>query len=251
MEDIGPILRRWPYVPGEVTVRKVIGRDGKARVQLRLDLGLLQMELTGRPDGQRPYGADSVLDHHRERLADHRRRRGTDAGFSLTPDECAELRDESVMYYHRYLTLYHLEEFEGVVADTSRNLECLDFLRAYAAEEGDRVAFEQYRPYIIMMRARAQAALALKDESFDDALAALNEAIREIEVFFRAMERPELVQESVEIASLRRLAAEIRRRLPATPAEALKKELQHAVEAEEFERAAILRDQLRQLETEQ
>ena len=29
---------------------------------MRIDLGLLQMEINGRPDGQRPQGSESLLD---------------------------------------------------------------------------------------------------------------------------------------------------------------------------------------------
>ena len=36
--------------------RKIVGEDGKEKLQVRLDLGLLQMELNGRPDGERPHG---------------------------------------------------------------------------------------------------------------------------------------------------------------------------------------------------
>jgi len=247
-EDIGPILTGWPYEPGEVTVRKIIGRDGRPRVQLRLDLGLLQMEMTGRPDGQRPFGAESVLDYHLARLNEHKRRRGTDAGFRLSPDECAELRDESIQYYHRYLSLYHLEDFEQVAADTARNLKCLDFMRSYAAEESDRLGSQHYSPYMLMMHTRALAALALKGEAFEGALEEIRHGIASIEAFFTDLGEPELVERSVEIASLKRLAREIRRRKPADPIEQLREELEAAVSAEDYERAATLRDQLRSME---
>ena len=247
-EDIGPVLENWPYEPGEITARKIIGRDGRPHVQMRLDLGLLQMAMTGRPDGQRPFGAESLLEHHVGRLTEHKRRRGTDAGFSISPEECAQLRDESVQYYHRYLSLYHLEEFEQVVADTERNLKCLDFMRGYAAEESDRFAFQQYRPYIVMMHTRARTALALKAEDFDQALQEIQDGIARIEAFLNDVGQPELIEHSVEIASLNRLAKEIRRRKPADPIEQLREELEAAVSAEDYERAAALRDRLRSLE---
>ena len=60
--DISDTLCGWPYVPGEVTARTIQGRDGLEKVQLRVDLGLLQMNVDGRPDGMRPHGAESLLD---------------------------------------------------------------------------------------------------------------------------------------------------------------------------------------------
>ena len=76
--DIGSILEQWPYEPGQITVRKIHGTDGKEKLQLRLDLGLLQMELSGRPDGREPYGFSSVLDYVEGQLAGYSRRHGGD-----------------------------------------------------------------------------------------------------------------------------------------------------------------------------
>ena len=56
--DIGPILSKWKHKPGEVAVRCIAGRDGRPKIQMRLDLGLLQMEQDGRPDGRRPHGCE-------------------------------------------------------------------------------------------------------------------------------------------------------------------------------------------------
>ena len=41
--DISPLLEQWPYKPGQVVVRKFKAKDGKEKIQLRVDLGLLQM----------------------------------------------------------------------------------------------------------------------------------------------------------------------------------------------------------------
>src|SRR5712692_5625204 len=54
--DISHLLAQWDYQPGQVVVRKFMGNDGVEKVQLRVDMGLLQMNATGRPDGKRPLG---------------------------------------------------------------------------------------------------------------------------------------------------------------------------------------------------
>ena len=126
VDDIRPILQGWPYRPGEITVRKIRGDDGREKIQMRVDLGLLQMEATGRPDGQRPHRCESLLHHHLKRLRDYESRNGTRLGFELTPDECSALRDEALMYYQRYLSFFVLEEYEHVERDTARNLRVLD-----------------------------------------------------------------------------------------------------------------------------
>src|SRR5690349_16827470 len=90
--DISGALKGWNFQPGQVNVRLVRGNDGKPKLQLRLDLGLLQMELDGRPDGRRPHRAASELDFLRRKLTLHQKKTGSDAGFSLTPRDCAALR---------------------------------------------------------------------------------------------------------------------------------------------------------------
>src|SRR5436853_2292307 len=87
-KDIASVLRGWDYEPGTINVRKVNGLDGSPKLQMRLDLGLLQMELTGRPDGLKPHGCESLLDYFEARLADHRRRNGTELGFQVTGTDC-------------------------------------------------------------------------------------------------------------------------------------------------------------------
>ena len=67
--DISRILEDWPFEPGKVTARRIQGDDGRAKIQLRLDLGLYQMEATGRPDGQRPHGCDTLLAYYEQRSA--------------------------------------------------------------------------------------------------------------------------------------------------------------------------------------
>src|SRR5712692_7204898 len=61
--DISHILDQWEYQPGQVVVRRFIGRDGIEKIQLRVDLGLFQMNAHGRPDGKRPFGHPTLFDY--------------------------------------------------------------------------------------------------------------------------------------------------------------------------------------------
>ena len=56
--DIASKLQDWDYSPNDLNVRKIKGIDGKPKIQVRMDLGLLQMEWEGRPDGLRPNQKD-------------------------------------------------------------------------------------------------------------------------------------------------------------------------------------------------
>jgi len=131
-QDLGLILEGWKYNPNEVTVRKIVGLDGLEKIQMRLDLGVLQMEISGRPDGRKPHGHESLLDYHRASLERHRAKTGDVEDFTLDEDEVSDLKQEAMQYYYRYLSLFHLEEYDQVMRDTERNLGAFDFIREYA-----------------------------------------------------------------------------------------------------------------------
>lgn len=244
-KDLTPLLKGWDYEPGTINVRKIRGADGTPKLQMRKDLGLLQMELTGRPDGQRPHGYESLLEYFEACLREHQDRNGTELGFHLTADQCQQLRDEAEMYYHRYLSLYVLEDFPGVVRDTSRNLKVLDLCGTYAVEEQDRLVLEQYRPYIMMMNARAKASILFKDNKYRDALVVVEQAMSDIKDFFAKFDQPEAFGYSSEVKVLKRFAREIRKKLPIDPLVKLKSQLDRAVKAELYEEAARLRDEIK------
>ncbi len=245
--DISDILDGWPYEPGQVTVRRIRGSDGQDKIQLRLDLGLLQMETTGRPDGERPHGCESLLDYYRRRLRQHIDEHGGDEGFELDERDCELLRAEATMFYHRYLAEFVLEDFEAVDRDAVRNLELFDFCQEYARDESDRTLLEQYRPYVMMMVTRSRAQRHLRDNRPKAALVAIRRGIHDIEDFYTSYGFEDPEDASGELAVLKALAAEIRRRLPADPVKKLQKQLNSAVREERYEDAAELRDQIRSL----
>ena len=244
-KDLSPLLKGWDYEPGTINVRKIYGADGLPKVQMRLELGVLQMEVSGRPDGARPHGHESLLDFFELQLSEHTRRHGTELGFHLTADQCQSLREEAEMYYRRYLSLFVLEDFTGVVRDTARNLRVLDICGKYAVEEQDRLLLEQFRPYIIMMNARAAASIGFKAKKFADAFETVTVAIEQIRDFFTSIGQPEAFGQSNEVRVLRRFAREIRRKMPVDPVQKLQSQLQRAVKAERYEDAARLRDEIR------
>jgi hypothetical protein len=247
LKDIAPVLRGWDYEPGSINVRKITGLDGVPKLQMRLDLGLLQMELTGRPDGAKPYGCESLLDYHERRLREHRRRNGTELGFHLSGSQCQSLREEALMYYHRYLSLFVLGDFPSVARDTSRNLRVLDICGKYATDESDRLILEQYRPYIVMMNGRALASIDFEKGNYRRALSVIKESLAEIKDFFQRFGQEKAYKQSNEVKILRRFGREIRKKLPVDPVRHLQKQLNKAVQAERYEDAAKLRDEIERL----
>lgn len=243
-KDISSLLGEWPFESGHINVRKIRGLDGRVKIQMRVDLGLLQMEMEGRPDGVHPYGCESVLAHHIEGLRQHMLRNGTELGYELDRDACRELREEAALYYHRYLALFVLEDFEGVERDTQRNLKALDLCKKFAGDDRDRFALEQYRPYIVMMNTRAKALRALERGDTRRALQAVENSLRTLKAFFKGYQQPQAYFRSPEVRMLRKLRGQIKRGLPSDPVVELRRQLRAALAEERYEDAARLRDEL-------
>ena len=241
--DISHILDDWPHEGGQLSARRIRGDDGRDKLQLRLELGILQMEVTGRPDGERPYGFESLLGYYQEQLK-HYRDGGDEEHFSLDEKACEMLRAEAATYYNRYLTAFILEDFAIVDTDTQRNLDLMDFCGKYAAEESDQRALEVYRPYVQMMNARARGRLALADNRPKAALTVVRDAIETIRRHYGRFGAEEAEATSNELAILQALASEIEQRVPVDPVTKLRKQLETAIDEERYEDAAILRDQL-------
>ncbi|MDD4889985.1 MAG: UvrB/UvrC motif-containing protein [Phycisphaerae bacterium] len=244
--DIGSILEQWPYEPGQITVRKIRGADGREKLQLRLDLGLLQMELVGRPDGRQPYGFSTVLDYVEGQLTGYSNRHSGDEGFTISERIVRELSDEALMNYHRYLSLYVLEDFEGVVRDTAANLRIFDVVQRYGPTDADKRSLEQYRPYVTMMNTRAKAQQAMSREDYRTAMAIIMSGLAAIKSFFESHNRPDLFRHSNEAAVLRELRKEVSAHLPKDPIRTMERKLRKAVAAERYEDAARLRDEIEQ-----
>jgi hypothetical protein len=248
--DLSNFLEQWPYEPGKINVRLVEGDDGEPRIQLRIDLGIMQLRTAGRPDGNRPNGFESLLEFHEQRLDEHVEQNGSASGFVLTEDECRELREEAVQYYHRYVCEMVLDEYEGVVRDTSRNLRVLDICNKHAETEQDRNVLEQFRAYIVMMRARALASQALKDEEPKAAIHAIDDGLETLRTYYSDSGEMETFDESSEVQILKGMRDALTPKLPVSQQSELRTRLAAALEQENYELAAILRDEIKNLKDE-
>ncbi len=246
--DISHILDKWEYHPGQVVVRKFIGKDGQEKIQLRVDLGLLQMNAQGRPDGKRPFGAASLYEHHLVRLSQHTGKHdGSDEAFNLTPEEIAKIQLEALQYHHRYICLLQLEDYEGVVRDTERNLAVFDFVEEYAESAELIWSLQQFRPQVLMVQTRAKATLRLAKDDFVGAITEIETGVEKIREFYQKYSRIDLLEQSAEIQSLQHWLEDVSSKRPLSKREKLEIDLSEAVKREDYERAARVRDQLRNL----
>lgn len=244
-KDITSILAGWEFDPDTLRVRIVAGDDGRDKIQMRVDLGLFQMELAGRPDGLSPAGFESLLELYEARA---RAAEAEGEDFSLDSGVCAALMREGVMYYHRYLAAHHLQRYDLVARDTERNLRLFAFVVQHAARQRDKVQFDQYRPYVTMMRARALGLQALERDDHAAALAVIDRGVEGIRAFLRDYDQEGHEAECAELGSLLRWRREVEQDRPIGPLERLEQQLTLAVATEDYEEAARIRDQLRRLQ---
>lgn len=265
--DIDPILADWPYRPNEITVRAIDGDSGRRKIQLRLDLGVLQMEIDGRPDGRRIHECDSWLTYHQNRQREHDAANPDGVPYLLEPEDCAELLREGVQYYHRYICFWHLQCYELCARDTERNLRLFAFVREHARNDQDKLQFDQWRPYVTMMHARAVATPLVELEQWDAAVSVVDAGIRGIERFLEEYDQASKASQVGELVFLRRWKDEIIAKLSPAEGEAhqlsidsaskrevsevvakLRADFNRAIQEERYEDAARLRDELRSIE---
>ena len=245
-EDISEILDGWNYEPGELRVRAIEGRDRCQKIQIRMDLGVMQLEWANRPDGSRPHGSSSLLDHFHDRL---RESGAVENGpFSLSREDCWALGQEAMQYYWRRISFFELKEYGCAEADAEHNLGILDMCQQYAEHEEDRQIADQYRVFVTAHRIQARALQMLEDKQHESALHEIRHGIDEVEQILEDQGEPDLTpDECPELKFLKEWEQEVEENRPLSVKEKLRVDLQAAVEQEKFELAASLRDKLRKL----
>jgi hypothetical protein len=247
--DLRRILEAWPYDPDN-DARIAKGEDGRSILQVRTPLGIEQYEIDGRPDGARPHGLESALEYQLQRLQ-AAKIEGKAGRFELGQRDCGELFNEGTLYYFRYVRFFQLKDWVRTVRDTARNLQVFDLVHRYARREEDRSFLEKWRPYILRVNATAGVMLELEKQAYDRAARIAEQAIRKIE------ELPEMEDETFAFErersqqALRELADQIQKHRPVSELERLERQLRRAIDRQEFERAAQLRDKIRSLRKQQ
>jgi hypothetical protein len=245
--DISSILNSWEYDPeNSIRIAKI---DSKRKVlQVRLAMGIEQYELEGRPDGKTPFDKESMVDHFYDKLEYHKIIHSNDERFRLTHEDFLLLQGEGFLYYYRYLVLFQMGDFERTARDTEHNLKLCELVEKYRDDDEDKNSILQYRPYILRMNAISNAMISLHKKLKSVAQQILKSAIDLIKNFpdidtptyklekNRSLEYLESTLEQI-------LETEVSR------ADKLQMELETAVDSENYERAAELRDMINALKT--
>lgn len=229
------LLQRWPFDPEGSCVRLVKGLDGRDVIQLRVDLGILQLETVGRPDGSKPEGFPTLLDSLLHAEAES-------PDFELEEDTCMEIDREFVQFYHRRVAWLKLQKFHRATTDADHTLALMDFCKEHSPCEEWTLQHEQHRAFVIFHRCQAAALAAVEEQSPQDAIEAIDEGLELIRENFDDMgwedqfESDELVQRLVHMRDSLRSEFSVEK--------SLHEQLTEAVELEQYELAAQLRDEL-------
>ena len=131
---------------------------------------------------------------------------------------------------------------------TRHNLTIFELVARHAGNDEVAWEFLQYKPYVYMMSARASAEKDVADNNYERAQETVATALDAIQSFWQEHGEEELKYDSYEIQTLTDFLQNLKERRPPHEADRLKKQLDHAIRMEDFEKAAWLRDQIHALE---
>lgn len=233
--NIDKILQQWPYEPNSVNVRIIKGSDSREVIQMRIEMGLLQLEINGRPDGVRPEGFDTYYEYLRD-LASR------NSSLVMTEDQCAEADREFVQFYHRRICWLALREFSQAVRDADHTLGLMNFCRKHSPDDSWTVTHEQYRPFVMFHRTQAATLQALEDQDAEGAVERVNEGLDRLRDLFAQVEDDDDFEDHELVERLVELRESVREKF--SVGRTLQEQLGDAIASEQYELAAMLRDQL-------
>ncbi len=234
--NIDAILSDWPHEPGEVAARFIKGQDGRMVLQMRLDMGILQMEVEGRPDGTFPGGANTYYDFLVEKAHDER------DGFAMDDQHYAEVDREFVQFYHRRTCWLALREFRRAVRDANHTLSLMDFTREHSDDEDWTLSHEQYRPFVLFHHTQATALAELEESDPEAAIAAINEGLEDFKRLFARYDADDYFEDDELVGKLTELRESLREHYHV--GQTLHEQLASAIKTEQYERAAEIRDEI-------
>lgn len=241
-QSIRKLLNEWEYDSGK-TIRIINDRRGNPVMQVREMMGISEFELEGRPDGSRYRGFDTVLDEVLSRIEKSEKK------FKLSEKDLDLLEKESKMFYYRYLLCFQISDFGRVVRDTEHNLKICEIAEMYSTDSKLRISILQFRPFIVKMNAISRAMISLQKNVKELAKDILEKAIVRLRSLPDINSSIFIMEKSRSINYLETALKQLGF-CKADSIECMKKELFTAVELEDYEKAAELRDRIKQLSKE-
>lgn len=243
--DLDRILAGWDF-SAEKPVARMVSTERGPKVQLRVDMGVLQMEPDGRPDGEKPHGYESML-----AMLDDLEKKGT-LGNRFEGNTGMEVQREISQYYSRMNAWMALDRTDRVFRDCEHVLDLLDWVSDLEEDDDTAWRVNQIYPYVRTAHAQAAMRLAVDGGRFSRARRVLEQAIEDIRTYYRESYGDEgedawKEKEPPEVEALLESLESLEGERPQTAEENLKKELDEALANQNYEVAAKLRDRLRAL----
>ena len=237
--NISDILQDWDYDSQSIRARIVAGQDGEADVlQMRVEMGIIQMAIDGRPDGIRPEGFATYLDY----LLQEEISQGNE--WDLNDEQCMEVDREFMQFYQRRISWLSIKEYQQVVRDADHTLALMDFCKRHSPEDGWTIVHEQYRPFVLFHRTQAAAYHQLNESTPQAAIECINDGLNTIRSIFESHDLEEHFDEDELVSQLRDIRESLRDEY--SVGKTLHEQLADAIASEQYERAAEIRDQLSQ-----
>lgn len=248
--DIDDALAGWPFDPDAngANAREVRARDGRTVLQVRQELGLLQMEVEGRPDGAQPHGFRTYLEFLRYRAAERAAAPTRKSPqWKLSSEQCQEVDREITQFYHRRMAWLALQRYDRMLADAEHTLALMDLIDRHCDDDEFIASHSRFRGLVVFHRTQAKAALSLERRKPEEAIDAVREGTERIRVHEESWQREhdedaDTPNEAL-LEQLRRIEGEIRRCFEV--GQTLREQLDDAIAHEDYERAARLRDAIK------
>ncbi|MGL6194771.1 MAG: UvrB/UvrC motif-containing protein [Thermoguttaceae bacterium] len=239
-KDIDDAISDWQFVPSEISARLVQASDNRYVIQMRVDLGVLQMEIRNRPDGSSPFGFKTYLAYLKHSLAKKK------SLFSLDKEHISESLRELRQYSQRRVCWLNLRRYSAVLKDADHCISIINFIRDRSQDTQLLANLESDRLIILLHRIQAVTMLALAEHGPVKAVEEVNAGIRRIkETVAITTEKGET--NAALIASVKSITEQlvdlevwIQKRYGLKPA--LYQRLVEAIRNEEYEKAAEIRD---------
>ena len=235
-QHLDRLLSEWPFLPGQILVRQIQGADGRDVLQMRVDMGIIQMEQAGRPDGDNPEGFDTYYDY----LVSLSFEEGE--SFQLDEDRCGEIDREFYQFYHRRICWLTLKRYPEAVKDAQHTLSLMDFSSAYAPDPEWALMHEQYRPFVMFHKIQGMALIQLENSDPEGAIQEIDGGLEALMEVFEKHEASEHFDEDAFVIKLREMRTSIVEHYELGPS--LAEQLANAIASEQYELAAELRDRI-------
>jgi hypothetical protein len=237
---IDDALEGWDFQPGVVQARLVPSSGQRQVIQLRVDLGVLQMETANRPDGSRPHGFPTYFAFLQEEA-----RLAAKSGklFVMNEEQCGEADREFGQFYQRRISWLALRHYSKAIADADHTLAFMDFVKTHSPNEEYTQAHEQYRGFVTYQRTQGAAALALEQQNPEAAVDEVRSGLASLRNFFASFDAEDQMEDDGMVRHLRKIESSLRDQHGIE--ETIQEQLDRAVANEDYEEAARLRDVLR------